>query len=320
MKHYLKAALLALTVAAIGIAFAGRDGSGTFSLPAGNPVVAGNQISSSWANTTLSDIATALSNSIAKDGQTVPTANLPMGTFKHTNVADATARNQYASAAQLQDFSLQTLGSVSGTNTIVGSLSPAITAYSAHMLVAFTPANNNTGAATLAVNGLTALDVQKADGDALAAGDLFDGIPALLVLDEGADDWILLNPQTGIEHVHSAADITSGTLAVARGGTGTTTSTGSGSVVLSASPTFTGTVTAATVNATTLQQGGVAAATVNSNWSAADITSGTLAVARGGTGQTDGTARNITGKAGVAKTLSTSAPSGGSDGDIWYRY
>jgi hypothetical protein len=38
----------------------------------------------------------------------------------------------------------------------------------------------------------------------------------------------------------SASDITTGTLAVARGGTGTTTSTGSGSVVLSGSPTFSG--------------------------------------------------------------------------------
>ena len=32
------------------------------------------------------------------------------------------------------------------------------------------------------------------------------------------------------------------------------------------------------------------------------------------------TTRNITGKTGVTKTLSASAPSGGSDGDIWYRY
>lgn len=36
--------------------------------------------------------------------------------------------------------------------------------------------------------------------------------------------------------------------------------------------------------------------------------------------QTAMTTRNITGKAGVTKTLSTSAASGGSDGDIWYRY
>lgn len=54
----------------------------------------------------------------------------------------------------------------------------------------------------------------------------------------------------------NASNINSGTLAVARGGTGVTTSTGTGSVVLSASPTFTGTVTAATLNATTLQAGG----------------------------------------------------------------
>lgn len=32
------------------------------------------------------------------------------------------------------------------------------------------------------------------------------------------------------------------------------------------------------------------------------------------------TTRNVSGKTGTAKTLSTSAPSGGSDGDIWYRY
>lgn len=32
------------------------------------------------------------------------------------------------------------------------------------------------------------------------------------------------------------------------------------------------------------------------------------------------TTRNITGKTGIAKTLSTSSASGGSDGDIWYRY
>jgi len=50
----------------------------------------------------------------------------------------------------------------------------------------------------------------------------------------------------------------SGTLGVANGGTGVTTSTGTGNNVLSASPTLTGTVTAATVNMTTPQYGGVA--------------------------------------------------------------
>lgn len=46
--------------------------------------------------------------------------------------------------------------------------------------------------------------------------------------------------------VLDTSKITTGTLPVLRGGTGVTTSTGTGSVVLSASPTFTGTVTAPT--------------------------------------------------------------------------
>jgi hypothetical protein len=53
-----------------------RNGSGTYNLPAGNPVVTGTTISSTWANNTLTDIATALSGSIAADGQTTITGPL----------------------------------------------------------------------------------------------------------------------------------------------------------------------------------------------------------------------------------------------------
>lgn len=53
-----------------------------------------------------------------------------------------------------------------------------------------------------------------------------------------------------------AGNIATGTLAVARGGTGVTSSTGTGSVVLSASPTLTGTTTAATIAATAVTVGG----------------------------------------------------------------
>lgn len=56
-----------------------------------------------------------------------------------------------------------------------------------------------------------------------------------------------------------AGDIATGTLAVARGGTGTTTSTGTGSTVLSAAPTLTGTTTAAAMSVT----GALTAGTVN---------------------------------------------------------
>ena len=47
-----------------------RNGSGTYELPLPN-VVDGTAIEASWANMTLADLATALTNSIAKDGETV---------------------------------------------------------------------------------------------------------------------------------------------------------------------------------------------------------------------------------------------------------
>lgn len=42
-----------------------RDGSGNYTLPGGNPVVTLTKISSAWANTTLSDIAQALTDSVS---------------------------------------------------------------------------------------------------------------------------------------------------------------------------------------------------------------------------------------------------------------
>lgn len=67
-----------------------RNGSGVYSLPAGNPVVTGTAISSTWANNTLADIASALTGSLAADGQTSLTGNLNFGTNKATNLGDPT--------------------------------------------------------------------------------------------------------------------------------------------------------------------------------------------------------------------------------------
>jgi hypothetical protein len=67
-----------------------RNGSGTYSLVSGNPVVTGTSVSSTWANNTLSDIATALTASIAADGQTPVTANLPMNNHKIIGLAAGT--------------------------------------------------------------------------------------------------------------------------------------------------------------------------------------------------------------------------------------
>lgn len=78
-----------------------RNGSGTYSLPAGNPVVSGTTISDVTHNATMSDIASEITNSLPRDGQAPPTANLPMGAFKHTNVANASAPTEYAAYGQV---------------------------------------------------------------------------------------------------------------------------------------------------------------------------------------------------------------------------
>ena len=78
-----------------------RNGSGTYNLPAGNPVVTGTTISSGWANTTLTDIANSLTQSIAADGQTPVTGNIAMGNNKLTGLGVGTTAGDSVEFTQL---------------------------------------------------------------------------------------------------------------------------------------------------------------------------------------------------------------------------
>lgn len=78
-----------------------RNGSGTYSLPAGNPVITGTTISSTWANTTLNDIANALTGSVASDGQTPMSGNLNMASNKIINLTDGTLPADAATLGQV---------------------------------------------------------------------------------------------------------------------------------------------------------------------------------------------------------------------------
>jgi len=71
-----------------------RNGSGTYTLPAGNPVVTGTTISSTWANTTLNDIAATLTDSVAADGQTPMTGNLDLNTHKVVGLVAGSATGE----------------------------------------------------------------------------------------------------------------------------------------------------------------------------------------------------------------------------------
>lgn len=79
------------------------------------------------------------------------------------------------------------VGSVSGTNTITGSITPAITAYSQLRLVLILWAGANTGAVTLNLNSLGAKSVVKANATALASSDLATGRADILYWDNTND-------------------------------------------------------------------------------------------------------------------------------------
>ena len=95
--------------------------SGTYTLPAGNPVVTGTTITSTWANTTLSDIATALTNSVATDGSAPMVGALQMGNNKITGVADGTASSDVATVNQIANPTI-TGGTIDGAP--IGAANP----------------------------------------------------------------------------------------------------------------------------------------------------------------------------------------------------
>jgi hypothetical protein len=149
-----------------------RDGSGNYTLPQA-AFTAGTTIEAAKVNSDLNDIASALTASIAKDGQTTPTANLPMGSFKHTGVANASSRTDYAAAGQVADNSLQYAADTGSADAYAIAPTPGISAYAVGQRFGLKIANTNaTRTPTLAVNGLTAGTVKGAYGRLLLAGEL----------------------------------------------------------------------------------------------------------------------------------------------------
>lgn len=119
------------------------------------------------------DIADGISQSLSKDGQTNPTANLPMANFIHTGVGNATARNNYPAVGQIQDQSFNWCGTAGGTaNALTLTPSPAITAYATGQSFAFKAgASPNSAATTIAISGLATIAVQF-DGAACIGGEI----------------------------------------------------------------------------------------------------------------------------------------------------
>jgi hypothetical protein len=143
-----------------------RNGSGTYTLPAGNPVVTGTTISSTWANTTLTNIASALTDSLAADGQTTATGNLKMGANRITGLADGIASTDAATVSQVTAaggtylLKASNLSDVANATTARGNLTAAksgansdITSLTG-LTTPLTVAQGGTGAATLTANNV----------------------------------------------------------------------------------------------------------------------------------------------------------------------
>jgi len=147
-----------------------RNGSGSYSNPYPN-FVSGTTISSAQVNANNSDVATALTQSIAVDGQSAVTANIPLGANKLTGVAVGSAATDSLNLGQAQAEAMVWCGTAGGSaNAITLAPSPAITAYAAGQRFVWKASSNvNTGATTVAISGLGAIALQD-NGAALVAG------------------------------------------------------------------------------------------------------------------------------------------------------
>lgn len=187
------------------------NGSGTFT-PSVNwtTEAASPPIEISKLDTQDVDMAAGLSNCQTLDGQSSPTADLPMNGHKHTNVGAASALTHYGRVSEIIDQDYIYYVDSGSANTYAITPSPSIGAYEEGQRFVVRIANANSGASTLNVNGLGAIAIQTPDAVALASGALLAGGIYEFTYDANTtpDRWVLTSPPSDL---HSAAALT-GTL------------------------------------------------------------------------------------------------------------
>ena len=109
---------------------------------------------------------------LKRDGTAAMLGALNMGTQKINGLVAGAARTDALNVAQAQDNSTQYAVAGGSPNALTLTLAPALTAYVDGQRINFKALSTNTGAATITVNGLSALTMTRVDGSPMQAGDI----------------------------------------------------------------------------------------------------------------------------------------------------
>lgn len=167
-------------------------------------------------------IATGLSLCVTRDGQSPAEANLPMGGFKHTNVADATANNEYMTLGQAQG-SHESFAVAGGTaDALTAAFTPTIAALVDGMqLNVRALLANATTTPTIVVEAFAAHGITKLGGAALDIGDIGGPLHEMILRYNLANTrFELLNPAAGLVGTFTIVDISGGPAGLIGGSAG----------------------------------------------------------------------------------------------------
>lgn len=140
-----------------------RNGSGTYNR-AVSPYTAGTTIAAGTVNQEMDDIATALTGSMARDGQSLPTANIPMGGFRITGLANAVANTDAATLGQITAAQAGAVAKAGDTMTGALNFAPWVDLASAATTDIGAQTSNNvriTGTTTITSLGTAASGVTR---------------------------------------------------------------------------------------------------------------------------------------------------------------
>lgn len=152
------------------------NGSGVFTANStGLPVVTGSVISTTMFNAFTADVATGLTTALCKDGQSTPTANIPLGGFKLTGLGAPNSTNDalaFGQAATVTTLTASVGLIVPLTGLLKGNGASAVTAATAgtdyvspSVAATLNLGLTQTGSTKQSVTAMAALDIDLSAND-----------------------------------------------------------------------------------------------------------------------------------------------------------